>query len=243
MMSPATDGWAAGFAGLALFAIAVLSPGCGRPPDTAWLRFTGFSDATTSTTMVTVVDGELRDGKSLSADGNFENHSLIVDKTDGTGILVYRARIEYRMTGYSPPSAEYDFNLYLSPPAKSTATTGTLTLPLAPISLKQWLIDTGAFDDSSAKPVIELTAHVTFFAETDDGTQLEVEGNIGIALTTATSTTTTTASFFGNGNATVPGPAIMFMPTGSDSSTTGLDLESAIAAPDITFIDHRHFGT
>ena len=45
-----------------------------------------------------------------------------------------------------PPSAEYDVNLYLAPPADSTATTGTLAIALAPISLKQWLINTGAFE-------------------------------------------------------------------------------------------------
>jgi hypothetical protein len=191
-MMPGLNGrWGAALAVAALLALAVLAPGCARPPDEAWLGFTGFSD-TTSTTSLTVLEGELRDGTSLTASANFENRSLIPGQKVGTGILVYRAHIDYRMTGHSPPSADYDFNLYLSPPADSTATTGALTATLAPVSLKQWIIDTGAFDDAVTKPVVDLTAHVTYFAQTDDGTELEIDGSIGISLTNTGATSTGT---------------------------------------------------
>ena len=84
------------------------------------------------------------------------------------------------MTGFSPPAGEYPLNLYLPPPAESTATTGTLTaFPLAPASLKQWLIDTGV----RGPRYVQLTAHVTFYGETDEGASLQTEGSIRIALT------------------------------------------------------------
>jgi len=159
----------------ALLVLTVVVTGCGRPPDEAWLRCTGFGagDAATS---VAVLEGKL-DGTTLTSDVNFENRSLIAGQTEGTGILVYRARIDYRMAGYSPPAAEYDVTLYLPPPAKGGTTTGTLTaFPLASASLKQWLINAGA-----GAPVA-ITARVTFFAETDEGGKIETLGGIGIVL-------------------------------------------------------------
>ncbi|MHB8834714.1 MAG: hypothetical protein ACYC9Y_03270 [Candidatus Methylomirabilia bacterium] len=176
MMSSLTDRRFATFAGVALLVSAVLASACGRPPDEAWLRCTGFSNAD-ETTPLAVIEGKL-DSTTLKANANFENRSLNVTNTGGTGILVYRARIDYRMAGYSPPSAEYDFTLYLPPPAKSEATIGTLTaFPLASASLKQWLINAGV-----STPV-ELTARVTFFGETDEGGKIETVGSIGISLT------------------------------------------------------------
>lgn len=171
-----TDRRCAAFAGVALLLFAVLAAGCGRPPDEAWLRCTGFGDGD-ATTSLAVIEGELQDSKTLKANANFENSSLNVNGTGGIGILVYRARIDYRMSGYSPPAAEYDVTLYLQSPVKDVATTGTLTdFPLASASLKQWLINAGA-----GAPV-NLTARVTFFAETDEGGKIETVGSIGIVL-------------------------------------------------------------
>lgn len=168
------------FACAVLLVFAVLAPGCGRPPDEAWLRFLGFKQGANT---IGVFEGTL-DGKAetVKVDAVFENRSLIIGKTAGTGVLVSRAHIDYRMTGYSPPAAEYPLNLYI--PAASTSTSetsgiGTLTgFPLAPVSLENWLIAAGA-----NQPVVELSAHVTFFATTDDGTPIETEGSIGITLT------------------------------------------------------------
>jgi hypothetical protein len=187
MTTRVTGRWSARFAGGALLAFAVLAPGCGRPPDEAWLRFVGFKQGGAT---ISVVKDSLREETTTTVDVELQNGSLIVGQKTGTGILVNRARVDYRMPGFSPPSAEYPLNLYLAPPADDKATTGTLSaFPLAPSSLKQWLIDTGAFDDANSEPVVELTAHVTFFGESDDGLKVETEGGIGIALTNGAKTT------------------------------------------------------
>jgi len=162
-------------AAAALLVLTVTTTGCERPPDDAWLRCLGFSVGN-ATTSLAVIEGEL-DNTTLKANANFENSSRNVTSTGGVGILVYGARVDYRMSGYSPPAAEYGVTLYLQPPAKDAATTGTLTdFPLASASLKQWLINAGA-----GAPV-NLTARVTFFAETDGGVKIETVGSIGIVL-------------------------------------------------------------
>ena len=168
-------------AGVALLVCAVLTPACGRPPDESWLQFLGYS-ATGTVAKLSVLSGDLGDGVDLSADAEFENGSLNVGQKVGTGILVNRARVDYQMTGYAPPSVEYPLNLYLAPPAESKATTGILSaFPLAPVSLKQWLIDRGVSD-----PVVVLTAHVTYYGQTDEGARLQTEGGIKISMTNTT---------------------------------------------------------
>lgn len=198
MMPPLKGSRSTRFAGVAILGLAVLSAGCGRPPDGAWLRFLGFSDATTATTnttttttttaTTTVLSGELRDGTALTAYANFENRSLIISQTVGTGVLVYRVHIDYQMDRYSPPSVDYGCTLYLAPPADSKASTGSLKASVVPNSLKQWLIDTGAFESAINSPVVELSARVTFFGETDEGLRVETAGSVGIELSNAGAT-------------------------------------------------------
>lgn len=246
-------------AGLASLALVVLALGCGRPPDEAWLRFLGFSVTTTSTattttttttttTNTTVVEGELRDGTTLSATANFQNASQNVGTAGGTGIEVYRVRIDYRMSGYSPPASEYGVNLYL--PAlgtgkDSTASTGSLSVALAPISLKQWLINTGAFESQESKPVVDLTAHLTFYAKTDEGAELEVEGSVAIALTNTGATATasnTTVSVVWQADAVIGGADGGFVVSRTGSSTPQLEVEftlsgSAVNGTDFSAVD------
>ena len=159
----------------ALLVLAFTVTGCRRPPDEAWLRCLGFKQGADT---ISVLEGELNDATSSTVDIELENSSLVVGGKTGTGILVNRTRIDYQMSGFSPPSADYPVNLYLSPPAESKPTTGTLTaFPLASKSLKQWLIDAGVSD-----PVVQLTARVTFYGLTDEGNQIETEASLGIAL-------------------------------------------------------------
>lgn len=194
--------------GGALLVLGAMAAGCGRPPDEAWLRFLGFKQGTTT---ISVLEDNLREENTVTVDADFENKSLYVGQKSGAGILVNRARIDYRMAGFSPPSAEYPLNLYLAPPADGAATTGTLSaFPLVSTALKEWLINTGAFDDAASDPVVELTARVTFFGETDDGAALETEGSIRIELTNT------------GGGSTGTLPAVHVLKT-ADASKTGAD--------------------
>jgi hypothetical protein len=169
--------WRRRLAGAAFLAIAAIAPGCGRPPDEAWLRFVGFKQGDKA---VGVFTDNLYGAAAATVDADFENQSQNLGKTDGTGILVYRATIDYRMSGASPPSADIPLNLYLPPrtAAATSASPGKISgFPLAPTSLKNWVIGHAA-----GPAVVELTARVTFFAETDQGAGIETQGNIKIEL-------------------------------------------------------------
>jgi hypothetical protein len=174
-------------AAAALFICAVLATGCERPPDEAWLRFLGFRDSGGAS--ITVLEGNLSDGKTDYAVAAFNNTSVIVgsgNSGSGTGLLVKSARVDYRMSGSSPPSEEYPLNLYLGPSGHTNGTAAVTdtteaetSFPVATASLKQWLISAHAAGSSST---VRLTADVTFFAETDEGVGLEVHGSIAILL-------------------------------------------------------------
>lgn len=180
----------------ALLLVAVMSAsGCGRLPDEAWLRFLGFTDtssgtpaaaaATTFSGSLTVFSDELRVATDGKVSAELENRSVGVGTSgSGTGILVYRARVEYYVAGFDPPAGDYPLNLYLAPPKSGETTPGTLTdFPLAPAWLKQWLLKTHRFDDADRFPYIDITARVTFYGVTDEGTELQTTGGIGITLT------------------------------------------------------------
>ena len=187
-------------AAAALLVLTVAVTGCGRPPDEAWLRCIALKQ---SAATISVLEGDLNDGTSSTVDIELENSSLVVGTKAGTGILVSRTRIDYRMTGFSPPAADLPVNLYLSPPADGKTTTGTLTaFPLASRSLKQWLVDAGVSD-----PVVQLTARVTFYGLTDGGSQIETEASLGIALTNATSPGTLPAVYVLKGTDADKSPA------------------------------------
>jgi hypothetical protein len=169
---------------------ATLAASCGAPPDEAWLRFLGFR-ATDATTNLTVLSGKLRDGTTDSADAAFENGSVIVGKTGGgTGVLVYRARVQYRMSGFAPPAMDYPVTLYLPAGAAATGTdaaaaaaTGVLAdFPIAPATLKNWLLETHAFEDATLTPSVELQAVVTFYGVTDEDVDLVTTGAIAVSL-------------------------------------------------------------
>jgi hypothetical protein len=163
--------------------LAVVAAGCGRPPDEAWLRFVGFR-AAGGTTGISVVNAQLLDETTNTVDAAFENATVIVGKNEGgTGILVDRARVEYRAGGVRLPDYEYPVTLYLAAPGeKSAPTSGTLSgLPIVPASLKEWILANGL----PRHPEVQLTARVTFFALTDDGNRLEVTGGIPIVIANA----------------------------------------------------------
>jgi hypothetical protein len=212
----------------AILALAVVAPGCGRPPDEAWLRFLGFKSGDST---LTVREGDLNDGKTDSADAAFSNTSVIVGASDsgaGTGILVKSARVDYKLSGHSPPSEDYPLNLYLpSSHSNGTATTanateGQTSFPLATASLKRWLIDAHA---AGSSPTLRLTANVTFFAETDEGTELEVHGSISILLSSSASDgtsgqTVTVAATTATATATTPGKFTITRAGDTDVSLT-----------------------
>jgi hypothetical protein len=168
--------------------LATLIAGCGRPDDETWLQFLGFQDTGKT---IAVLEGKL-DISTDSADAVFQNTSFLVGSnvSGGSGVLVHRAHVEYRMPDLQPPASEYALNLYLPAPSHTSSTTtsgttgavtGTISdFPLAPASLKSWIIGTGVYN---SRPSVSLQAQVTFYAETDEGTDLETQGGISIVLT------------------------------------------------------------
>ncbi len=247
MMPPVMSRPGVRFAGVALLALSVLAPGCGRPTDSAWLQFLGFRKSGATTAMA-VLEGNLNDGTTDVADAAFKNASITVSTTDGTtgtGILITNARIDYRMSGFSPPSAEFPQNLYV--PSSST-TKGTITsteatlsgLPLATASLKQWIIDNGAFNDSVSTPTVNLTALVTFSALADDGTKLEVAGSIGIALdatgSSGSSKTVTVSATTPTATLSTPG---VFTVSRSGSTTKALTVNYSVGGSATAGTDYQ----
>lgn len=169
-----------GFAGVSLLASIAIASGCGTPPDESLLRIIAFEQ---NNEAIGVFKDTLSEESTETVDVKFENGSSNAGLKSGTGVFVNRTQIDYRMAGYSPPSAEFLLNFYLEAPADGKSVEGTLTdFPLAPASLKRWISDAGV------KAVVELTAHVTFYGETDDGARLETEGDIEIALAEANET-------------------------------------------------------
>lgn len=240
MMSCLTDRRRAAFAGVALLALAVLVSGCGRPDDEAWLRFLGFR-ASGESSPLSVLNGDLADGTDLTVDVEFQNASLFVGQKVGLGIEVNRARIDYRMSGFSPPAAEYPLSLYLPPPADGNPTTGTLTMfPLAPVSLQQWLIDAGVSD-----PVVELTARVTFYGVTDDGASVETAGSIRIALTNTGGTssgTLPTVNIFWKSDANKPATAGSFRVFRTGNLTSDLTVGFTVTGTAVADTDYEELS-
>ena len=235
-----------------LLVLAVTVTGCARPPDEAWLRFLGFKDGDAT---LTVLEGELNDGKSDSADAVFSNASVTVGVSGGgtgTGILVKSARVDYRLSGYAPPSTEYPLNLYLGPSSHTNGTAtvsgaaeGRTSFPLVPVSLKQWIIKLHTFNNASATPTVKLTANVTFFAETDEGTELEVHGSISIVLNTAggdggaSTQTVNVSATIATATSTKPGK---FAFTRSGGSTNSLTVEYGVTGTATAGSDYSELG-
>lgn len=241
MISLPTSRPRARFAGVALIAAGVVLSGCGRPSDSAWLRFLGFGDSATATS--TTLEGELRDGKALTASANFQNASQNVGQTTGgTGITVYRVHVDYRMSGYSPPAVDYDLSLYLTAPGDGATTTGALTVALASTTLKKWLIDTGGFEDTTSKPQVELTADATFYGKADDGTEIEAEGSISITLSNSgatSNTTNSTVTVAATADAFIDGVDGEFTVYRSGGTTAELEVEFALSGSAVEDTDYE----
>ena len=99
-------------------------PAAGRPPDEAWLRFLGFRAERRDHDAGVLKRRPARRRRPTRRTPSSRTHSLYVGQQGGTGILVNRARIDYRMAGFSPPAAEYPVNLYLAgrPPTAQPST-------------------------------------------------------------------------------------------------------------------------
>jgi hypothetical protein len=182
---------------------AALAAGCGRPDDDTWLQFLGFRQSG-SDKAVSVVKGQLDGAYDETTDADsvldaaFTNVSAGQADINGTGILINRARVEYSLPG--APVYEYPVTLYLAPPAKAGETTsGTLSgIPIVPPSLEDWVIAHVSTSEAT------FTARVTFFAEADEGTDLDVSGGITIVLEAAGGSVPTPTATTVTIEATVP---------------------------------------
>jgi hypothetical protein len=164
----------------AVLAVAVVvAAGCDALPDEQLLRFLGFREPG-GTDTISVVTGDLFDNATESVDAALRNATFTVGRNDdpGVGILVHKARVEYSLKG--APSYEFPVTLYLPAPENKGATTEETIngLPIVPEVLKQWIEGSGA----QIHPSVRFTASVTFYARTDDGNDLEVEGSVAVEL-------------------------------------------------------------
>jgi hypothetical protein len=179
-------------------AAAMLLTFCAPPSDEAWFRIVGFGNPTTTGTdadpvtitadgvdtdtpgTISVLDSDLRDSETDRVDVFLENYSTIVGTSDGRGVYVYRAEVEYLFGAYSLPRYEYPVTLALPPPgAEGGVGEGTLEdLPLVPASLKGWLLANLPAEVTAAPFQIE--ARVTIRARSGEGTELETSGSLGI---------------------------------------------------------------
>lgn len=166
-------------AAVAVIVAAAAVAGCDALPDEQLLRFLGFREPGGSDN-ISVVTGDLFEISTESVDAQLQNATFTVGRNDdpGVGILVNKARVEYSLKG--APSYEFPVTLYLPAPESKGATTEESIngLPIVPEALKQWIKGSGVQIHPSAR----FTATVTFFARTDDGNDLEVEGNIAVEL-------------------------------------------------------------
>lgn len=181
--------------GIPVLATAFLLTFCAPPSDEAWFRIVGFGNRTTTTTdgdtdtppvtkitneYISVLDADLHDSETDRVDVFLENYSTVIGTSEGRGVHVYRAEVEYLFGSYPLPRYEYPVTLTLPPPdADGGAGSGTLEdLPLAPAVLKGWLLANLPADVTAAPFQIE--AQVTVRARSDEGTHLETSGSIGI---------------------------------------------------------------
>ncbi len=188
-------------AGAALLALALVTPGCGRPPDETWLRVVQFEDdsenvissvssivqtiTTTTTTdttdtTITTTDTTTEVGTTDYVNVVFTNESTVVG-TGGQagGVTVDQVRITYAIAGYSPPDVTYALSLYVPvSTVDGTTTNAKLSIALVSTALKSWLA--ASIPESVISGGLHASALLEFHAKTDQGDELEVEAGIGI---------------------------------------------------------------
>lgn len=180
-------------AAASVLSLSVLLTACSVADDEAWLRITAFYDDEAETN-ISVFESELRDGMSDTIDVKVQNSSVFAGSgaTEGTSIHVYRAKVEYAYSNVTIPSFDYAVTLTVGPKV-STASTGDGTttsggegtledLPLVPLSLKNWILNSGRLPDGVVESSFRITAKVTLRSRTDEGTELKTSASLGITF-------------------------------------------------------------
>lgn len=198
MMPPSTGRRIAGLAGFVLLSLAVLVPGCARPPDETWLRVVSFGDAngsgissitsvvqTTTTTSTTTTTAT---GTTDYVSVFFANQSAVVENAgEGVGVTIDQVRITYDAAGYSLPGATYAVSLYVPVSTVGETTTNMeLQVALVSTSLKSWLV--ANVPSSVLAGGLSASARLEFHARTDQGAEIEVAAGIGILFENNTGT-------------------------------------------------------
>ena len=189
-----------------LLGLALVLPGCGRPGDENWLRVLRVQDddgvvvtsvssvfqttETEESTETTTESTETTTTATGSADYVtvvFVNQSTIPGSDDPAGgVTIDRARITYKVSGYSLPEANYAVTLYV--PADDSEV--ELRVPLVSATLKSWLV--ANVPASVRARGLSGSARLTFHAATDQGGEVEAKAGVGIAFVNQSTTSTTT---------------------------------------------------
>ena len=157
---------------------------CAAAPDETWLRITEIrTSGGTSSAAVIAVD--LNDGTTDTIDLVLQNTTSIVGSSNsqGVGVTVFVARIEYRAAGRDLPPFEFPVSFFIPPPGSGLTATKTLQdFPVAPVTLKDWLLNPDNFPSNLLADVLLVEARIILRARTDEGRNLETEAAVSLAF-------------------------------------------------------------
>lgn len=148
---------------------------------------TESSGGTTETTTESTETTTTATGSADYVTVVFVNQSTIPGSDDPAGgVTIDRARITYKVSGYSLPEANYAVTLYI--PADDSEV--ELRVPLVSATLKSWLV--ANVPASVRARGLSGSARLAFHAATDQGGEVEAKAGVGIAFVNQSTTSTTT---------------------------------------------------
>lgn len=174
---------------LFLAAMLLAAASCSAPADETWIRVTSIrsggvdgevnGEVGVGSDPISSLPVNLRDGKTDRVILGLENSTVIVGvpTAGGATVTVYRAVVEYDFSVYSFPTYQYPVTLALPPVVTAEAgvgtSSGTLGLPVATASLKQWMLDPAHIPSDITAGTFEVRARITILARTDEGREVE----------------------------------------------------------------------
>lgn len=169
---------------IAVLLLAALLAGCAAAPDETWLRITEVRTGGGSSS-VAVIDVDASDGTSDTVDLVVQNTTTVVgsSSSSGVGITVTTVRIEYRAAGRDLPPFEFPLSFFIPSPGSGLSASETLQdVPIAPVTLKEWITNPVNFPSNLLSDLLLVEARIKLRARTDEGRELETEATVSLAF-------------------------------------------------------------